>query len=285
MLDYTVFHSIAWPGSYAWYFFVIGISAALFFFSTLSWFRPEFEPLRRSAFYLSFVTLVAGGLLLIADLSQPWRFLNMLNPAYLKFDSPLAWGSLNLVSFGLVSVVYFFAMHRGEGGLAKKLAVVGALLGLGLPIYTGFDLTVHQHRPVWNTPLMPILFVALSLVSGAAVASFLAKGDRVLLGTLRRFMLWSGGAVAVMLVSLIGTTAYGNSASELTVVFMTTGVMGLIFLGLGLGVGLVAPLAVLLAPTGRRQAGVLAAGALLLVGGMALRYAILIGPQLVHTYY
>jgi len=32
MLDYNVFHTIAWPGAYAWYFFVIGISAALFFF-------------------------------------------------------------------------------------------------------------------------------------------------------------------------------------------------------------------------------------------------------------
>ena len=47
--------------------------------------------------------------------------------------------------------------------MSRKLAVVGALLALGLPIYTGFDLTVHQNRPVWNTPLMPVLFVALSL--------------------------------------------------------------------------------------------------------------------------
>ena len=39
------------------------------------------------------------------------------------------------------------------------------------PVYTGFDLTVHQNRPVWNTPLMPVLFVAMSVVSGAAVAS------------------------------------------------------------------------------------------------------------------
>ncbi len=285
MFDFTVYHTIAWPGPYAWYFFVIGISVALFFFSALSWYREEFQPLRLSAFVLSFVLLALGGLLLISDLSQPVRFLNILNPAYLNFDSPLAWGSLNLMSFGLVSVVYFVMMNKGDEVMAKKLAVAGALLGLGLPIYTGFDLTVHQHRAVWNTPLMPVLFVALSLVSGAAVASFMAKGNEKLMCMLRRFMLWSGGATIAMLVSLLGTTAYGGSASELTFMFMTSGAMGMIFIGLGMLLGLAVPLALLLAPVGRQPLGVMTAGALLLVGGIALRYAILIGPQIVHTYY
>jgi len=285
MFDYTVFHTIAWPGPYAWYFFVIGISVALFFFSALSWYREEFQPLRRSGFFLSFALLVAGGLLLISDLSQPLRFLNMLNPAYLKFDSPLAWGSLNLISFGLVSVAYFFMMNKGNEGMAKKLAVFGALLGLGLPIYTGFDLTVHQHRPVWNTPLMPVLFVALSLVSGSAVASFMTGGNEKLRVMLRRFMLWSGGATAAMLISLLGTTAYGGSAAGITFMFMTSGTMGMIFIGLGMVLGLAVPIALLLAPVGRQPVGMMAASVLLLVGGAALRYAILIGPQIVHTYY
>ncbi|AXS84102.1 NrfD/PsrC family molybdoenzyme membrane anchor subunit [Marinobacter sp. Arc7-DN-1] len=285
MLDYNVFHTIAWPGAYAWYFFVIGISAALFFFSALSWFREEFQSLRKSGLYLSFALLVVGGLLLISDLSQPLRFLNMLNPAYLQFRSPLAWGSLNLMSFGIVSVAYFFFMNNGNDGLAKKAAVIGALLALGLPIYTGFDLTVHQHRPVWNTPLMPVLFVALSLLSGAALASFLARGNDKLMVTLRYFMLWSGGATAVMLIPLLGTTAYGGSAEEFTFMFLTSGAMGMIFIGLGMVVGLAAPIALLLAPVGRQPASVMAAGTLLLIGVMALRYAILIGPQIVHTYY
>jgi formate-dependent nitrite reductase membrane component NrfD len=285
MFDYTVYHTIAWPGTYALYFFVIGISVTLFFFSALSWYREEFLPLRRTALYGSFALLVLGGVLLIADLSQPLRFLNILNPAYLKFDSPLAWGSLNLISFGLVSAVYLLMIYKGEDANGKRLAVLGALLGLGLPIYTGFDLTVHQHRPVWNTPLMPVLFVSLSLLSGSAVASFMTQGNEKLRAMIRSLMLWSGGATAAMLVSLLGTTAYGGSAAEITFLFMTTGQMGLVFIGLGMLLGLVAPLALLLAPIGRQPIGMMAAGALLLVGGMALRYAILIGPQIVQTYY
>ncbi len=284
MGDFNIFHIMPWSGAYSIYFFVIGISAAMFFFSTLSWYRAEFQVIRKSAFYISFVLLAAGGLLLIEDLAQPLRFINTMNPAYLNFTSPLAWGSLNLMSFGLVSVAYFVMMRKNDEAMIRKLATLGALLGVCLPIYTGFDLTVHQARPVWDTPLMPVLFVALSLLSGAALATFVAKGEK-LLQMLRRFMLWSGGAVIAMLVSLLGTTAYGGSASELTFMFLTSGTLGMVFVGLGLLIGTVAPMAVLLSGYGRQQNGLMAAGALFLVGGMALRYSILIGGQIVQTYY
>lgn len=285
MGDFNIFHHMPWSSAYSIYFFTIGMSAALFFMSTLSWYRTEFRTLRASAFYLSFVLLAVSGLLLIGDLSKPARFLNILNPAYLNFASPLAWGGLNLIAFGAVSVAYFFMMRKNDDGMSRKLAVVGSLLALGLPIYTGFDLTVHQNRPVWNTPLMPILFVALSLVSGAAVASFLAGANEKLLVMLRGFMLWSAAAVGVMLISMLGTTAYGGTGEELTFMFMTSGTLGIIFIGIGILLGTAAPILLLLAPFGRQQGGVMLAALLLLVGGMALRYSILVGGQIVQTYF
>lgn len=285
MGDYTIFHHIPWGGTYAVYFFTIGISAALFFFSALSWARPTFEPLRHNAAYASFALLVVSGLLLIADLSQPLRFLNILNPFNLNLTSPLAWGSLNLVAFGLVSVAYLWTLRKERAGLARQLSVAGGLLALGLPVYTGFDLTVHQNRPVWNTPLMPVLFVALSLVSGAAVASFLAAGQVKVLNALRPILLWSAAAVAVMLVSLMGTTWFGGTGQELTFLILTSGSMSLAFMWLGVILGTAVPIALLLAPVGHRSTGVLLSGALLLVGGMALRYSILVGGQIVQTYF
>lgn len=287
MGDYTVFHHMPWSGAYAIYFFTIGISAALFFLSARSWFSTGqvLVPIRASMAYVSFALLAFSGLLLISDLSQPLRFLNVMNPAYLNFTSPLAWGGLNLLSFGIVSVLYVMAVRKQDERNARRFGVIGSLLALGLPIYTGFDLTVHQNRPVWNSPLMPILFVALSLVSGAAVASFLAGGKAEVLARLRTHMLWAGGAVGVMLISLLGTTAYGGTGAELTFMFMTSGSLGLIFVGLGILAGTAAPIALLLAPMGRQQNGMWLAAALILVGGMALRYAILIGGQVVQTYF
>ncbi len=285
MGDYTIFHHIPWGGAYAIYFFTIGISAALFFFSALSWFREEFKPLRLKADVASFVLLLVSGALLVGDLSQPMRFLNAVNPLYLNFASPLAWGALNLASFGIVSVLYLVSVNKGNDVLAKKLGVVGSLLALGLPIYTGFDLTVHQNRPVWNTPLMPVLFVALSLVSGAAVASFLAAAEARLMSALRQIMLWTVAAVAVMLVSLMGTTSYGGVGQELTFMILTAGSMSMAFLWLGVILGTAVPIVLLLAPFGRQTSGVMVSALLILVGGMALRYSILVGGQIVQTYF
>lgn len=287
MGDFNIFHHMPWSSTYSIYFFTIGISAALFFFSTRSWFATgqALVPIRTSTAYVSFVLLAISGLLLIGDLSQPLRFLNIMNPAYLNFASPLAWGGLNLISFGIVSVLYVMAVRKNDETNARRYGVIGSLLALGLPIYTGFDLTVHQNRPVWNTPLMPILFVALSLVSGAAVASFLAGGKAEVLARLRAHMLWSGGAVGVMLISLLGTTAYGGTGQELTFMFMTSGTLGTIFIGVGILLGTAAPLALLLAPFGKQQQGMMIAAVLILVGGMALRYSILVGGQIVQTYF
>jgi formate-dependent nitrite reductase membrane component NrfD len=284
MGDYVVFHDVAWHGAYAAYFFLIGMSAMLFFVSALSWYREEFRPLRSNAFYVSFAALVVAGLILVGDLSQPLRFFNTLNPAYWNMTSPLVWGTILISLYGLTSVWYFLALRKADAS-GKLPAIVGSLLGLGLAIYSGFDLAVHQHRPVWNTPLMPVLFVALSLVSGAAVAAFLARGDAKLIGALRQLLLWGTSAVAVMLLSLLVTTAYGGSADELTYMLMTSGSLATIFVGLGIVVGTLAPIALLLAPFGRQPTGVMAAALLALVGGLSLRYAILMGPQVVQTFF
>jgi formate-dependent nitrite reductase membrane component NrfD len=283
MGDYVWFHDVSWHASYAIYFFVIGILAGLSFMSYGSWITPALRPLREKAAYGSVGLLALGGLLLIADLSQPMRFLNILNPAYLNFTSPLAWGALNIVAFGVSSVLYILALQKGDEARGKMLALVTALLALGLPVYTGFDLTVHQSRPVWNSPIIPVLFVAMAIASGSAVGSLLAMGNEEAQKVLRQYMLWSAGAVSVMLVSVMGTTNYGGSAQELTFMIMTTGTMGLLFIGVGFLAGSVAPAVLLFAPMGKSEGVLMISALLILVGGAALRYVLLMAPQQLQT--
>ena len=56
----------------------------------------------------------------------------------------------------------------------------------------------------------------MAIASGSAVASLLAGGSAATRSTLRQYLLWSTGAVAVMLVAILGTTHHGGSAQELT---------------------------------------------------------------------
>lgn len=287
MGEYVWFHDVSWHSSYAIYFFVIGILAGLSFLSYGSWLTPALRPLREKAAYISVVLLALGGALLIADLSQPLRFLNTLNPFYMHFTSPLAWGALNITAFGICSVLYILALRKGDEKRGKLLATITALLALGLPVYTGFDLSVHQSRPVWSTPAMPVLFVALAIASGSAVGSLLAGSNAAAQKVLRDFMLWSTAAVGVVLVAILGTTHYGGSADELTFQILTSGNMGLVFVGLGLLAGIAAPMALmLLVPVGQQTRGLLMLSAvLILIGSAALRYAILMAPQQLQTLY
>jgi formate-dependent nitrite reductase membrane component NrfD len=286
MGDYAWFHDVSWHSTYAIYFFVIGILAGLSFLSYGSWRTPALRPLREKAAYGSIVLLAIGGLLLIADLSQPLRFFNILNPMFLNFTSPLAWGALNIVAFGICSVLYILELRKApDSARGKMLSLVTALLALGLPIYTGFDLTVHQSRPVWNTPIMPVLFVALAVASGSAAGSLISGANAEAHKVLRQYMLWSAGAVAVILISIMGTTNYGGSASELTFMIMTTGTMGLLFLGVGFLAGSVAPAVMLYAPMGKSQGVLMISAVLILAGSAALRYVILMGPQQLQTLY
>lgn len=287
MGEYVWFHDVSWHSSYAIYFFVIGILAGLSFLSYGSWLTPALRPLREKAAYISVVLLVLGGALLIADLSQPLRFLNTLNPFYMHFTSPLAWGALNITAFGIASVLYILALRKGDEKRGKLLATITALLALGLPVYTGFDLSVHQSRPVWSTPAMPVLFVALAIASGSAVGSLLAGSNAAAQKVLRDFMLWSTAAVGVVLVAILGTTHYGGVADELTFQILTSGNMGLVFVGLGLLAGIAAPMALmLLVPVGQQTRGLLMLSAvLILIGSAALRYAILMAPQQLQTLY
>jgi formate-dependent nitrite reductase membrane component NrfD len=285
MGDYVWFHDVSWHATYAIYFFVIGILAGLSFLSYGSWRNQALRPLREKAAYGSLILLAIGGVLLIADLSQPLRFLNTLNPFYLNFSSPLAWGALNIVAFGISSVLYILALRKDDQAKGNLLALITALLALGLPVYTGYDLTVHQSRPVWNTPIMPVLFVALAIASGSAVGSLIAGANAEAQRVLREYMLWSSGAVAVILISIMGTTNYGGSASELTFMIMTTGTMGLLFVGIGFLAGSVAPAVMLYAPMGRSQGVLIISAVLILAGSAALRYVILMAPQQLQTLY
>lgn len=287
MGDYVWFHDYSWHATYAIYFFIVGILAGLSFLSYGSWLMPALRPLREKAAYGSLGLLVIGGLLLIADLSQPMRFLNILNPAYLHFTSPLAWGALNIVSFGVCSVLYTLELRKGEDSTrGKTLAMVTALLALGLPIYTGYDLTVHQSRPIWNTPIMPVLFVGLAIASGSAVGALLAGGNQAAQKILREFMLWSTAAVGVMLIGILGTTNYGGAAEELTFMILTTGTMGMIFVGVGILAGTAAPVAMLFfAHLKEQTTGLAIAAILILLGSAALRYALLMAPQELQTLY
>lgn len=96
--------------------------------------------------------LLAAGMVLFLDLGaklRAYQFFLQWRPTSLMF-----WGSWIFA----VSVI----------AAALRLRVTGAVLGLGLMFYPGLLLASMAARAAWRGPWLPIQFIALSLVSGAA---------------------------------------------------------------------------------------------------------------------
>lgn len=181
----------AWLPWAVQYFFLIGISTAAFFLSLpgLVWRLPEWQGISRRALLAALVCGLTAPVALLADLHQPGRFLNFyLHP---NFGSWMAWGSFFIPLYLIGLLLYAWLCLRpqlavlGRGGdrlagcyralaygghdnpgAIRAAAVVGAVGALLVLLYTGMEVMVVQARPLWNTPLLPLIFAVTALSGG-----------------------------------------------------------------------------------------------------------------------
>lgn len=289
VVNYTVFHVMPWGPSYALYFFLIGISAGAFILSMMPHVCPgqdKYLPLSKTAWVVSFVLLVISGPILIFDLTMPARFIHLFSPNYMHFSSPLMWGTALLLGMGLFSILYGWALFTNNQ-LIKFFGMIGGIFALGFPIYSGFDLAVQPGRPVWNSAVIPPLFLILSLSSGVGFVSILGyftnkeKLGAEMLGGLRNILLFSAVVTFVFLLSQSVVLAYGG-AEENTSLSLIYAQYGFLYWGLGWLIGTIIPLAILIAPRfGASTNGIAIASVLMILGSYSLRHVILVSGQII----
>lgn len=123
------------------------------------------DALARAALGAAFAGVVISPVLLIADLRDPKRFLNMLR--FFKVTSPMSVGSWLLSLFG--TTVGLAAVSEATG-IAKPVGrtaeIVAALAGPALATYTA-ALLADTAVPAWHDALVELPFV----FAGGAVAS------------------------------------------------------------------------------------------------------------------
>jgi len=194
-------HFAASPGWEWWilgYFFLGGLSGGSYAIGTLLRFVGTEADQRaaRIAYIVSFLALIPCPILLIVDLGQPLRFLNMLfdmsgGGLAFKPESPMSIGAWALLGFGLFSFVSFLGAiaesgwHAADpaarilrGAFGAVWSVIGTALGFFVAGYTGVLLAV-SNQPVWSDgwPLGGV-FLASSLTGAAALLLLLARWRR-----------------------------------------------------------------------------------------------------------
>ncbi len=279
MPDYVNVPELAYDWKVVAYFFLGGLSAGAYLFSVAANFwKKDLRPLATAPAILAPVALAIGMLLLLADLGQParaWRLMLTFNPTSL-----VSWGTWFLNIFMLVSLIYAVTLFKAGVEKAKFIGYIGVPFALLVAAYTGMLLNQAPDKPLWNTALLPVLFVNGGLISGMAVA-LLASGNRgeELLAKVGRYLAWLVLAELVLvLFEVVVMFSHGGDDAMVAAALFTSG-FALLFIGLEIVLGAAIPIFLLLrskAPAARAIASVL-----ILIGVFAMRYVVVIGGQVI----
>ncbi len=246
---------------------------------------------------LGLVLLSAGMLALFLDLEHKpfaWRLYVTFRPT-----SPMSWGAwiLVLVYPALVLAALFrppaFAVRavprlaevarRLEASAAIRKAAGSAcmVLGVGLGVYTGILLSTLGARPLWNSALLAPLFLVSGLSSGAALGHMLARdreeGEKLACAD-NAFLV---GELALLGLFLLGLASAGQAPAGAAGLLLY-GPFSAVFWALVVGVGIVVPLVIQSLAVSHRIAHTPIGPALVLGGGLALRFVIVYAGQYSH---
>jgi len=228
--------------------------------------------------------LLGGGFHLLY-LGHPGRFWRMLFSSGLK----TSWISRGLAFVLLFLVGGFLNLFSpSETEIGKYLLFLTNIFAFLTVIYVGFVMAAVNGIPLWNTALLPILYLVLGIWSGLGVTllNFLASGTKVTtLGTVehlsRLFLFLFAFLVFVYLVCV----RYQHTAGEASVKTIVIGKLAPLFWIGVVFMGILLPMASLLMETIPPYLLFLLI-IFELIGDFALRYCVLKGalyPPLVPT--
>jgi len=284
---YTAQHKINWHWELPAYLVTKSIAGGLFMLLCLSSIFNLFtfdSTTFLATGFTSMVFMLITVILLIKDLSQPRRFLNiLLRP---QWKSWVARGAFILIGFTVVAGLWWLIegaanlmwVSKDLVSLLRPIAAWATLpLALFSVIYTAFLLGQAEGRDMWQTPLLPFQLLSQSaMVSSGmfiALGLFVQFSDK-LFGFLTNTFLAS--LVVNLIITLAGKFAMPH-ASEVSLLAsreMSHGKFRNHFWWGGIGLGHILPLALFAVPSVLPLA-VFAA----IVGLFFYEYAFVMAPQ------
>ena len=246
--------------------------------------KGEYHPMVRPALLASLFGYTLAGAGVILDLGRYWNFWHIFWPGYAQVNSVMFEVAVCITAYIVVMWIEFspaflekFGMKDVKRKLNKFLFLIIAL-GTLLPSMhqssLGSLLVVfgYQIHPLWQTMLLPLLYLMTALAIGFAVvifeaclssAGFKRPLEMQLLGKLSKVMLWMLAAyLIVRFVDLVVRGAAG-SMFELRIETLMFWIENALF---------IAPLVILANPKSRRNPSRLFVAAVcLMLAGFLLR--------------
>src|SRR5206468_2970757 len=264
--------SADWPALIDVYFFLGGIAGGAFVIATIANLLDgeRYRDVVRIGYYIAFLAVTPGPILLTVDLGVPTRFLHMLmvskpslaigmdavtvGPFHLKPFSPMnagAWALLGFSLFAFLAALDVFLEHRGGRSMRTLRVVVGVIGGFFaffLAAYPGVLLGATARPLFVGAHWLGALFLAVGAsTGGAAIALVLSvlggqRGD-----ALARLMRFTAFALIVQLAALalfvLTVSTTGSAGTARALAQLIAGSYGVPFWLGAVVIGIVVPLA------------------------------------------
>lgn len=284
-------NSVVWgtPHVFA-VFLIIAASGALNVASIGTVFgKSIYKPLGRLSGLLAAALLTGGLLILVLDLGRPERLIVAMTTY--NFKSIFAWNIFLYNGFMVIVIAYLWSMADRKGGpFSRPIGIVATVWRLALTTGTGSIFGFLVARQAYDAAILGPMFVVMSFAYGLAVFMLVLMfgfaadgrplGDRLLSRLKNLLGIFVMGVFYFTLVYHL-TKLYGTKNHDLiSWLLLDGGIYTFMFWVVWLLIGGLVPLGIIYHPVlGKDRNWIAAACGLVIVGGLASMYVIIIGSQ------
>jgi len=289
---YNVFPQETFGALIAVYFYLTGLSAGSFVLSTMAFVfgMEKFKPIGKIGVILATLFLVMAPLALLVHVGQPFKSWHLF--VHLNITSPITWGSFLLTLYPINCIIYGYFMFKGNQRLTRLFGTIGIPLAIFVHGYTGFILALGKARALWNTALMPFLFLVSAMVSGIALMILISMvKDRFFSKekTINRELVFGLGKMlaAMILIDLflvlsdVLVLLVSHAEAQEVAHLLLTGKFSVYFIWVENVLGKILPALILLIPRLRNLATITIASILVVVGIFFMRYVVVLGGEFI----
>jgi formate-dependent nitrite reductase membrane component NrfD len=227
--------------------------------------------------FIAWLLAMAAGMTDMAHLSKPMRFWRMmLRPG----SSWISRGFIFIWLF-LGAAMIQLALSQWAPGNAWETVfkVIAGIMAFGVAIYSGFVVGYVGAIKLWNSAVIPILYVITGLTGGLAVVLLVSFNEDIArLLSIANYMLVALVVYAVFVAIYLWVATYGSVTARDSVVGILRGSVAPVFwLGVVL-FGIVVPIVMVAPFSVAKEASTVVfavAAVCAILGGIALRYVIL----------
>jgi formate-dependent nitrite reductase membrane component NrfD len=253
----------------AFAFFLGGLGGGLFLISAY------FDNLL--GIFIAFLLTVLMGTSYMIHLTHPMRFWRMMRK---PGTSWIARGFSFIMLYGFFTLITMILMQwfPDANGAIVTFKILAGIFAFAQSIYTGFAVSYVSAIKVWNTAIVPVLFVTCGLTGGMAVLLAVMLGqDSSQIASLENIIRVVLIALAVIIGVYLWNTTYSSSAARDAVKRLVGGTLAPLFwVGVFLfGIALPVAISVTSYFTEASSALMIIAVVSEIIGGLSLRFAIL----------